>query len=60
MGRPSRPRFGLRGHWKCGGSVVGGTVAKEVPAVPGKATAVLVVPSGVVGCPANTIKKSSD
>lgn len=43
MGRPSRPKFGRRGHWKIGGSVV----ARAPAAAPGSATAVLVVPLGV-------------
>lgn len=47
MGRPSLPKFGRRGHWKTGGSVGGGTVAKAVLAAPTTATAVLALP-GVV------------
>lgn len=46
IGRPSRPKLGLRGHWKTGGSTGGVTVA-TVPAAPGRATVVVVAPKGV-------------
>lgn len=56
IGRPSRPKFGLRGHWKTGGSPEGVTVA-TVPAAPGKATVVVVAPNGVPAeVPAKTKK----
>jgi hypothetical protein len=42
IGRPSRPRLGRRGHWKCGGSTAVATGAP--PAAPVNATAVLVLP----------------
>lgn len=55
MGRPSRPKFGLRGHWKSGGSVGGGTVATAVAVAPGIATAVLVAPWAVADEPAEKL-----
>lgn len=47
MGRPSRPRFGRRGHTKTGNSGAGGGTTPKAPAVT-LAAPVVVVATGVV------------
>lgn len=51
IGLPSRPRFGLRGHVKCGGSDGGGPVVRPVPPPAARVTAWLVAPVAPVPAP---------